>query len=425
MAGCILTGPGDLRVQRSTLAGNTAGIDGGGGFVGFQASLDIVNSTLTGNYAKIPGGRGGGLYADGSAAVRVANSTLTGNYSAAGGGVYNTGGSSGSVSVVNSIVAGNDPGGELADETPATPTSVSSSVVGLPAGVAWNEIFAGGLGDNGGPTQTFALVQSPSNPAWGTGNVNVCAAAPVSGVDQRGVARLADRCDIGAFESGRVLLSAAPTSLGFGEQVVGGSTAVQAVTVTNTGNLPATFGAGSVAVSGSDASQFPIGATTCTGSIAPGATCSVQVAFAPTGAGGRSAQLVLAADAPAALVSVTLSGSGAPAPTGSTTTTLPTTTTTSPSPGSATPPPAIVKVKAKSGRSKLFVDVDPNKGSGHWKFQVQKRKADGTWKPLKTYRTNGSKETRTLNLPKGTYQVVVRAKYGFGETTAGPVTLKR
>ena len=50
---------------------------------------------------------------------------------------------------------------------------------------------------------------------------------------------------------------------------------------------------------------------------------------------------------------------------------------------------------------------------------------DGSWKSLKSYKTHGSRETRTINLPKGTYRVVVRAKYGFAETPSAPVYLKR
>jgi PKD repeat protein len=90
------------------------------------------------------------------------------------------------------------------------------------------------------------------------------------------------------------------------------------------------------------------------------------------------------------------------------------------------PPPAVaVTLKAKSGRSKLYVNVNPNKGSGYWRFQVQRLRSDGSWKPLKTYRTKGSGETRTINLRKGTYKVVVFAKYGYQGSTSGSVTLKR
>lgn len=88
-------------------------------------------------------------------------------------------------------------------------------------------------------------------------------------------------------------------------------------------------------------------------------------------------------------------------------------------------PPASVKVKPKSAKSKLFVDVNPNKGKGYWRFQVQRQQADKTWKPLKSYKTKGSKETRTINLPKGTYRVVVGAKYGYAQATSAPVYLKK
>ncbi len=86
---------------------------------------------------------------------------------------------------------------------------------------------------------------------------------------------------------------------------------------------------------------------------------------------------------------------------------------------------ATVKVKAVSKKSKLRVDVNPNKGRGYWKFQVQKQRADGSWKALKTYKTKGKKETRTVNLKRGTYRVVVEPKYGYGATTSGQVSLRR
>lgn len=89
------------------------------------------------------------------------------------------------------------------------------------------------------------------------------------------------------------------------------------------------------------------------------------------------------------------------------------------------PPTMVVRAKAIRGGSALRVNVNPNKGRGYWKLQVQRQQSDGTWMPLKTYRTKGSKETRTINLKRGTYQVVVRAKYGYAEATSSPVYLKR
>ena len=88
-------------------------------------------------------------------------------------------------------------------------------------------------------------------------------------------------------------------------------------------------------------------------------------------------------------------------------------------------PTTSVKVRAVSKQSKLRVDVNPNKGSGYWKFQVQKQRASGSWKSLKTYRTKGSKEIHTINLKRGTYRVLVKPKYGYGATTSGLVSLRR
>ena len=86
-------------------------------------------------------------------------------------------------------------------------------------------------------------------------------------------------------------------------------------------------------------------------------------------------------------------------------------------------PPASVKVKATSKQSKLFVDVNPNKAKGYWSFRVQRLRTDGSWKFVKAYRTKGSKETRTINLPQGTYRVVVTPKYGYAEGTSAAVYL--
>jgi hypothetical protein len=86
---------------------------------------------------------------------------------------------------------------------------------------------------------------------------------------------------------------------------------------------------------------------------------------------------------------------------------------------------ASVSVKPVSKRSKLRVDVNPNKGKGFWVFQVQVMGSDGGWKPLKAYKTQGKKETRTINLRRGTYRVVVNGKYGYDGATSTQVRLDR
>lgn len=86
---------------------------------------------------------------------------------------------------------------------------------------------------------------------------------------------------------------------------------------------------------------------------------------------------------------------------------------------------ASVTVRAVRGESRLFVDVNPNMGAGYWRFQVQMRLADGSWKTLKTYRTKGSRETRTINLKKGTYRVWVKPRYNYQGALSTPVSLKK
>lgn len=89
--------------------------------------------------------------------------------------------------------------------------------------------------------------------------------------------------------------------------------------------------------------------------------------------------------------------------------------------------PAVrVAVKAVSTASKLYVNVNPNVGAGYWTFRVQRRRADGSWATLSAwYKTWGTGETRTLDLGRGTYRVMVYAKYGYRATTSARVSLAR
>ena len=79
-----------------------------------------------------------------------------------------------------------------------------------------------------------------------------------------------------------------------------------------------------------------------------------------------------------------------------------------------------IALKAVDSGNKLFVDVDPNlAGTRYWSFRVQK-KVNGRWTLASRtyYSTQTSRETRTLDLRKGTYRVVVYAKYGYSTTYA-------
>lgn len=84
----------------------------------------------------------------------------------------------------------------------------------------------------------------------------------------------------------------------------------------------------------------------------------------------------------------------------------------------------VVRLSAVGNQSKLKVDIDPNRGRRAWVFQVQRQKGDG-WRTLRTYRTRGSRETRTINLPEGLYRVRVKARFGYAETYSDTVYLQR
>jgi hypothetical protein len=226
---------GTMTVKRGTISDND-GLDRGGGILNF-GTLDVIDSTLSGNEVvsvstpslNLSNG-GGGIYSQ-FGALNVTNSTLFGN-TATGFGTQARGEGGGvatftPVDVKNTIIANNtastsspDVGGTLTSHgynlienaagstiTPAQPTDIFGVDPMLdPAG----------LKDNGGPTQSVALL--PGSPAADKGTANGLTGALAT--DQRGTgfprafddpfvapAAGGDNADIGAFER----QSAAPT----------------------------------------------------------------------------------------------------------------------------------------------------------------------------------------------------------------------
>lgn len=109
-------------------------------------------------------------------------------------------------------------------------------------------------------------------------------------------------------------VAVSPTSLNFGTVPRGQISASQTVTVTNTGNTTLTFAGNSFRLSGTDAGQFVVTGGTCTagGSLAPLASCTTTVAFAPANgrrnAGPKSAILNIRDNAPNSPQTVSLTG---------------------------------------------------------------------------------------------------------------------
>ncbi len=207
---------GYLTVTNSTFTNNFAGGIGGGIFCntgngsGF-GTLTIVNSTFTDNTAS----EGGGIWTNGP--LTVVNSTFTDNTAFASnsdvcGGIVNN---SGELTVTNTIVAGNT-GNDI--DGPVQTTS-SYNLIGNCNGItnlsylnSTNYIGTtsspinpdlGPLQNNGGPTETMALL--PGSPAIGTGSVTLAVnqnGNPLA-TDQRGAGyprTVNGTVDIGAYE---------------------------------------------------------------------------------------------------------------------------------------------------------------------------------------------------------------------------------
>ncbi len=169
----------------------------------------ISNSTLSGNVAWRSGlfgfGRGGGISNRGK--TIVSNSTISGNTANAnsGGGINNYVGYS--VTLQNSIAASNSGSNCLGGVT-SNGYNLSSDGTcnfGNSGDLNNHDPMLGPLQNNGGPTQTMALL--PGSPASDAGNPSGCTdgQGQLLKTDQRGLPRpdKEDKigCDMGAFES--------------------------------------------------------------------------------------------------------------------------------------------------------------------------------------------------------------------------------
>jgi len=203
-----------MTMVESQLVANTSN-DGGALYNGSDAYTTLQRSTISGN----SGTRGGFVYNGFYARLTVTNSTVSGNTADQGGGVYNAIGY-GDVYLINSTVAGNS-GANLYSAFESGFIAMSESIIAYPLGGTINCAgepyfvdlgnnfdddatcpgtspitpgvdFDTTLADNGGPTQTHALLP---------GSVAIDAAGACGlATDQRGVARDDGACDSGSFE---------------------------------------------------------------------------------------------------------------------------------------------------------------------------------------------------------------------------------
>jgi parallel beta-helix repeat protein/predicted outer membrane repeat protein len=215
----------NMVISRSTISGNTA--DGRGGGI-YLYSMDggtftIENSTISGNQAAA----GGGIFFYGvDTPMVIRNSTIAFNAATnadAGGGAFFYGSYSGSMSIVNTIIAGNKSGGTLETGTPddivllngnfgtfsnnlisTTPSPTTLNGATLSGNIFDVDPLLQPLANNGGYTQTHALAQNSQAINNGT-----TTGAPA--LDQRGVTR-DTQTDIGAYEASPPAITNVETS---------------------------------------------------------------------------------------------------------------------------------------------------------------------------------------------------------------------
>jgi hypothetical protein len=181
---------GTLEINSSTISGNTALTQSGGG-IGNAGTATLTNVTASGNWAaQYAGGVG-----NNGGSLTINSSTITGNTATLGGGVSNRPGSM--ADLKNTVVANN-----AAGDCDGTITSTGHNLDGdntcnlTAAGdLPGVNPLLGPLAENGGPTQTHALL--PGSRAIDAGSPD----CPPPYTDQRGVVRpQGAACDIGAFE---------------------------------------------------------------------------------------------------------------------------------------------------------------------------------------------------------------------------------
>ncbi|MCZ7624560.1 MAG: hypothetical protein M5R38_00810 [Candidatus Methylomirabilis sp.] len=215
---------GSMTLTNVTLSGNTVSCTAsGGGFgciaigggldnVGIEGITTLTNVTLSGNTASCTasggtlscGADGAGLYNEG--AVKLTNVTLSGNTTSCDGtGCAFSGAlsSPGFISLQNTIIAKQLVGPDCSNSWALPPSfghnldSDNTCQLTQPSdhpGVT--DPLLGPLQNNGGPTQTHALL--PGSPAIDAGTISGCPST-----DQRGITRpQGGTCDIGAFEFG-------------------------------------------------------------------------------------------------------------------------------------------------------------------------------------------------------------------------------
>jgi hypothetical protein len=149
--GGVYVGTGTVNIDASTISGNTA--KGGGGIFNLSGSVTITNSTVSQNASTTDTANGGGLRNEGTAVI--SNSTFAGNTAHAdGAGISNAG----TLFMANCTITGNsssvtrqlfaDLGQGIANSSSGF-VQIKSSIVALNTGIASSPDVSGSFGSGG------------------------------------------------------------------------------------------------------------------------------------------------------------------------------------------------------------------------------------------------------------------------------------
>ncbi len=313
--GITLFGAGAATIRSNVIFGNTVtGVSpasqGGGMWIANGTGALIIQNLIIGNHTD----QGGGIYWSNPPA-ELLNNTIADNDAPLGSGVF--GGSlDNTVRVTNNLIVAKS--GQLAfgcgSFNSTTPPVFTSNDVFSPQGTAYGTGCVDQTGTNGNistdplfvaPLSSNYLLQSGS-PAIDVGD-NTAPNLPPKDID--GDNRIINATgkptaivDMGVDEfSNAEVLTLSASSLTYGTQGVGTSSAAQSVTFTNHGTVTANI---SAVLTGGDFSQT----NTCGTGLAAAANCSVSVTFTPTVTGTRNGVMAIMTDASESPQVVFLSG---------------------------------------------------------------------------------------------------------------------
>ncbi|MCL5022361.1 MAG: choice-of-anchor D domain-containing protein [Nitrospirae bacterium] len=155
-------------------------------------------------------------------------------------------------------------------------------------------------------TPDAAHPNKPTDPCNANGSES--AVAPAFGLDNDGNL-LYDAADPACTPSAPVL-SVSPTTLTFGDQTVGTTSATQTVTISNTGNASLTVNS----ITNSNTTDFSMTTPATPFDVGAGASQTFTGAFTPATTGTKSATISISSNGGSASVSASGSGTPAPAP---------------------------------------------------------------------------------------------------------------